>query len=79
MTKLQKRGFAIPNFMLEVDQYPWQRRQQMLLEILTKDTEKFSAESLYNNAIHNQNIMHQYYKKLHDESFYEEIFDTVVA
>ena len=79
MTKLQKRGFAIPDFMLEVDQYPWQRRQQMLLEILTKDTEQFSAESLYNNAIHNQNIMHQYYKKLHDESFYEEIFDTVVA
>ena len=40
-----------------LDQLPWQQRQQELLKFLINDQVEFDSELLYNNSLHNQQLL----------------------
>jgi hypothetical protein len=77
LAKLHRLGFDIPEYMLEIDKHPWQKRQQMILDILVNDTIDYDAEILYNRAMHNRNKFKHYSDLVDNGDFYSRIFDTV--
>jgi hypothetical protein len=60
LTKLANLGFKFSDWMIEIDKLPWIQRQQKLLEILVNDSIAYDAESLYNNALHNKDLIAKY-------------------
>ena len=78
LCKLEKIGFELEDFILEIDKHPWIQRQQMLLNILVNDSIEFNPKELYNRAMHNRNKNKHYKDEFLKGNFYDRIFDTVL-
>lgn len=78
LAHLARVGFKIADCMLEIDCDPWIVRQQKILDILVNDNLQFDAESLYNQAMHNRDLIAiQKHKFLHG-GFLEKILSDIV-
>lgn len=78
LTHLVGLGFQIPDFMQEIDQHPWQVRQQKMLDILIDDDFDFDVDSLYNQAMHNRDLIAIQKQKFLHGGFLEKIFLDIV-
>jgi len=77
LSALAKLGFKIDNFMLQIDKLSWIERQQKLLDILIKDSVAFDPDLLYNNALHNQNLIQNYKQEFSKGQFLDKIFTDI--
>lgn len=77
LSALAKLGFKIDNFMLQIDKLPWIERQQKLLNILVKDLVAFDPDLLYNNALHNQELIQNYKQEFFKGQFLDKIFTDI--
>jgi hypothetical protein len=77
LSLLAKLGFKIDNLMLQIDKLPWIERQQKLLDILVKDSVAFDPDLLYNNALHNQNLIQNYKQEFLKGQFLDKIFTDI--
>lgn len=78
LSVLEKLGFKIDNFMLQIDKLPWVKRQQKLLDVLVKDLVAFDPDLLYNNALHNQALILKYKQEFLKGQFFEKIFTDII-
>lgn len=78
LTQLSKLGFKIDNQLLEIDQYPWIERQQKLLNILINDSIDFDPVTLYNNALHNRDLIYNYKHQFLTGEFLDKILTEIV-
>ena len=78
LSALAKLGFKIDNFMLQIDKLPWIERQQKLLDILVKDLVAFDPDLLYNNALHNQELILNYKQEFLKGQFLDKIFTDII-
>jgi hypothetical protein len=78
LAHLARGGFKIADCMLEIDCDPWIIRQQKILDILVKDNLQFDAESLYNQAMHNRDLIAIQKQKFLHGGFLEKIFSDIV-
>lgn len=78
LSALAKLGFRIDNFMLQIDKLPWITRQQKLLDILVKDLVAFDPDLLYNNALHNRELILNYKKEFLKGQFLDKIFTDII-
>lgn len=79
MTKLTELGFLIDPWMLRIDTLPWIERQKNLLDILVNDGIEYHAQTLYNKAMHNQEVIQTFRAQYHRGMFYDDIFSSVAA
>jgi len=77
LSALAQLGFKIDNFMLQIDKLPWIERQQKLLDVLVKDLVAFDPDLLYNNALHNQDLIQNYKQEFLKGQFLDKIFTTI--
>jgi hypothetical protein len=77
LSKLSELGFRIDDWMLEIDQYPWIQRQQKLLDILVNDSIDYNFSSMYNNALHNRDLIINYKKQFLDGSYLDKILSEI--
>ena len=75
---LVRLGFQIVDFMLEIDQHPWQVRQQKMLDILVDDDVDFDVDSLYNQAMHNRDLIAIQKQKFLHGGFFEKMLSDIV-
>ena len=73
LTKLSELGLAIHKSNLDIDLFPWQVRQQKLLEILCNDVEEYNFAKLKTTALYNYNLLQSFYQEI--EQFYNEAID----
>ena len=78
LSELAKLGFKIDDFMLQIDKLPWIERQQKLLDILVKDLVAFDTDLLYNNALHNRELIFEYKQELLKGQFLDKIFTDII-
>lgn len=76
---LSQLGFQISNQMLEIDSLPWIERQRRILEILIDDCFDFDATMLYNQAIHNRELIRGYKQQFLKGHFLDGIFSDIIA
>lgn len=77
LSKLANLGFKIDPVMLEIDQLSSIERQQKILEILVNDSIAFDADLLYNNALHNRNLLASYKKRLAEDGFLDKMLNKI--
>jgi hypothetical protein len=78
LTQLSALGFKIDDRVLKIDQYPWIERQQKLLDILVNDSIDFDPVTLYNNALHNQDLISNYKRQLLASNFLDKILTEII-
>lgn len=78
LARLSELGFKIDNQLLEIDQHPWIERQQKLLDILVNDSIDFDPVTLYNNALHNQNLISNYKRQFLAGDFLDKILTEII-
>jgi len=78
LSKLTELGFKIDDFMLQIDKLPWIERQQKLLDILVKDLVAYDADLLYNNALHNRELIFDYKQEFLKGQFLDKIFTDMI-
>lgn len=76
---LSQLGFQISDQMLKIDRLPWIERQQRILEILIDDCFDFDAKMLYNQAIHNRELIRGYKQQFLKGDFLDGIFSDIIA
>jgi hypothetical protein len=77
LSQLSKLGFKINNQLLEIDQHPWITRQQKLLDILVNDSIDFDSITLYNNALHNRDLISDYKRQFLDGKFLDKLLTEI--
>jgi len=77
LTKLSNLGFKIESWLLEIDQYSWIERQQKLLDVLINDSIAFDVESLYNDAMHNKDLIFNYKKQFLSGHYLDKILTEI--
>lgn len=70
-------GFEIDQDVTGFDNLNWIQRQQAILEILKGDTIHIEYDKLYNQALHNRQIMLKWFKQCANGSVFEEIFNHI--
>lgn len=76
--KLQHLGFEIGNHMNELDQKPWQERQQELLNILVNNTLDIPQQELYNQSKHNQNLLESWKIEYQQPNYFDNFYNKVL-
>ena len=76
---LKSLGFEFTDYLDQVDNSTWQERQQAILKILIDNPIAFDKNILYNQIEHNRNLVSAFHKKLHNNEFFESIFDEILA
>jgi hypothetical protein len=77
LKKLSKLGFKIEPWLLEIDHFSWVERQQKLLDVLVNDSIDFDPKTLYNNALHNRDVIVCYKKQLLSGSYLDKILTEI--
>ena len=77
LTRLSALGFKIDDRVLEIDQCPWATRQQKLLDILVNDSIDFDPVILYNNALHNRDLISNYKQQMLTGEFLDRILTEI--
>lgn len=75
--KLRSIGFWIDHHD-EIDVVSWTQRQQLLLEILEKDSVAFDSQMLYNRSMHNREVCAQLQHQFHQDNYFDEFFTQVL-
>ena len=78
LNKLSEIGFKINDQLLEIDQYPWVTRQQKILDILVNDSIDFDPQTLYNNALHNRDLISNYKRQILTSEFLDKILTEII-
>jgi hypothetical protein len=74
---LQQLGFEVGQHQLEFDHLPWQQRQQHILNILIQDSIAYDTKMLYNQAIHNRELVTFFADQCAHQDFFSEILDQL--
>lgn len=77
LSALADIGFRLDDWMLEIDKLPWIQRQQRLLDILVNDSVAYDAELLYNNAVHNRDLITGFKKQFLNGAFLDKILTEI--
>lgn len=75
--KLRTLGLALPDFLSEIDLQPWQKRQQILLDILIRDSEQEPWQERHDRALHNRDMMNHWRDETSHKNFWEPVFELV--
>ena len=76
---LKSLGLEINNAADQLDQLPWQERQQHLLKILIDDSVDFNANLLYNQSQHNQNLLRSWKTEYNRTDFFDDFFNEAIS
>ena len=79
MQRMHNDGFYIDPTVLEIDDQPWQVRQQMLLNILVNDLLDTNPDTLYNQAMHNYNLIKSWLEEILQPTFFDEMFERIIS
>jgi hypothetical protein len=76
--KLESLGLVIGVNHGKFDHLPWQIRQEKLLKILIEDTIDLDETIIYNQAVHNKEIVNNLLLKCQNKNFFDEFFTLVL-
>jgi hypothetical protein len=79
MQRMSNDGLYIDPNVLAIDNYPWQDRQQMLLNILINNSLDTSPDTLYNQAMYNYNLIKSWLDEILQPTFFNEMFERITA
>lgn len=74
---LKKLGFYLEDYSWAFDHLPWQQRQQHILNILIEDSIAYDKNLLYNQVIHNRELVTKFADKCSKLDFFDEIIDQI--
>lgn len=71
---LKSLGFEINNSMDQLDHLPWQQRQQQLLQILVNNSIDIDANIMYNQCLHNRELLLSWKNEYNDPNFFNDLY-----
>ena len=71
---LKSLGFEINHSMDWLDTRPWPERQQQLLKILIEDSVDLDPNTVYNQCLHNQELLASWKKEYQDPNFFNDLY-----
>jgi hypothetical protein len=77
IAKLNSLGIQTPLCLNSLDNLPWHQRQQELLKILVEDSIEFDYNLLYNQAMHNRELLQTWKCDYQKSDFFEDVFNKI--
>jgi len=74
---LKQLGFDVGTYNWAFDHLPWQQRQQHILNILIENSIAYDKDLLYNQVIHNRELVTKFAEKCAKLDFFDEIIDQI--
>ena len=71
---LKSLGLEINDSMDKLDNKPWQIRQQQLIKILVEDSVDFDPDVVYNQCLHNRELLRSWKKEYQDPYFFNDLY-----
>ena len=75
---LKLLGFNFAIDLDYMDDLPWQQRQQKLLKILVDDGIDFNYQDLYNQSMHNRELLQLWKTEYQRDNFFDEFYTKVL-
>lgn len=77
ISTLEQMGFMVGQHQRSFDHLPWQQRQQQILNILIHDSVAYDADMLYNQVMHNRELVTSFAQRCAHPDFFAEILDQL--
>jgi hypothetical protein len=74
---LAKMGFVVGQHQMVFDNLSWQQRQQHILNVLIEDSVAYDADMLYNQVMHNRQLVTSFAQRCAAEDFFQQILDQL--
>ena len=71
---MKSLGLEINDSMDKLDNKPWQIRQQQLIKILVEDSVDFDPDVVYNQCLHNRELLRSWKKEYQDPYFFNDLY-----
>jgi hypothetical protein len=76
---LKSLGFEVGNHLDELDSKSWHQRQQDLLTMLVEDSVDYRPQELYNQSLHNRQLLQTWKTEYQHPEFFDEFFNKVIT
>lgn len=75
---LGSTGIEVPKYLLDIDDLPWQERQQKLLNILTDDQIEYNWNEVKSRAEHNRRLISLWQQTYQHPDFFNQAFEKII-
>jgi hypothetical protein len=73
--QLQQLGLEFGDHLNLLDRLDWQQRQQEILKIVVNNSIDYNYKDLYNQSLHNRDVLLQWKKQYQKENFFDNFYD----